>query len=133
MRGGKRRRDLDVEGVRLKFARWRRTRNAGARIPEELWASAVEVASVRGVCQTAKAFALGYYALKERVERSTAAARRRAPRQAAFVQLPLSVVGQSEAYIIEFENHRGAKMRIVVHDRESVDLVALGQRFWSTE
>ncbi len=62
-------RDLPARlaGVRRRIERWRRTRKARSRIPEPLWASAVEVARTHGIHLAAKALRLSYYALKKRV------------------------------------------------------------------
>jgi len=61
-----------LEGLRRRFERWRRTRKVRARIPEPLWASAVKLAGRYGIHRTAKALRVDYYALKKRVEGTTA-------------------------------------------------------------
>jgi hypothetical protein len=40
-----------LEGVQRRFERWRRTRTIPSRIPEPLWAAAVEVAGTYGISQ----------------------------------------------------------------------------------
>jgi hypothetical protein len=67
--GTRKTRDLPARlaEVRRRIERWRRTRKVRSRIPEPLWALAVEVAGTYGIHQVAKALRLSYYALKKRV------------------------------------------------------------------
>ena len=58
-----------LAGVRRRIERWRRTREVRSRIPEPLWASAVEVAVAYGIHWAAKALRLSYYALKNESQR----------------------------------------------------------------
>ena len=53
---------------RKRFQAWRRTRKAGTRIPERLWALAVKRADAHGLNRTASVLRLDYYSLKKRVE-----------------------------------------------------------------
>ncbi len=55
-----------VERVRRRFERWRRTRKQRSRIPEGLWHAAVQVAGSYGVNKTARALGLDYYELRNR-------------------------------------------------------------------
>jgi hypothetical protein len=66
-----------LAAIRRGFDRWRRTRQGRPRIPEELWALAVEAAGQYGLYSTAQALRLDYYSLKKHVE----AARRGPPRR----------------------------------------------------
>jgi|SRR3954452_1465449 hypothetical protein len=49
---------ISADGVRERFAEWRRTRAKKARIPDELWTAAVELARRDGVNRTAQALHL---------------------------------------------------------------------------
>jgi hypothetical protein len=49
---------ISADGVREQFAEWRRTRAKKARIPDELWSAAVELARQDGVNRTAQALHL---------------------------------------------------------------------------
>ena len=44
-----------VDSVRRRFEHWRRTRKVLSRVPEPLWAAAVEMAGTCGISHTAKA------------------------------------------------------------------------------
>jgi len=49
MRGSKSADTLDIDAVRTRFENWRQTRKGKARIPDELWSTAVGVARRDGV------------------------------------------------------------------------------------
>jgi len=61
---------LALENVRQRFARWRQDSEPRARIPERLWAAAVEQARECGLNRTAKVLHLDYYSLKNRLASS---------------------------------------------------------------
>lgn len=56
-----------LKAGRRQFERWRRTRVGHSRIPDDLWALAVELAGVHGLCRTARMLRLDYNALKRHV------------------------------------------------------------------
>lgn len=113
-----------------KLDRWRRTRKRGTRIPEALWAEAVELASTHGLARTANALKLGHHCLKKRLEAKS-------PRPAAskaiptFIELtPSSIVAAGEC-VIELENAAGSRMRVQLKGAQTPDLRALCESFWS--
>ena len=68
--GAKAIKGISSDEVRERFAEWRRTRAKKARIPDELWAAAVEVARRDGVNRTAQALHLDGGKLMRRVTAS---------------------------------------------------------------
>jgi len=52
---------------RDRFEVWRRTRQVGTRIPDELWSLAVKLADHHGISRAASVLGLDYYSLKKRV------------------------------------------------------------------
>lgn len=50
-----------------RFEVWRRTRQVGTRIPDELWSLAVKLADGHGLSRAASVLGLDYYSLKKRV------------------------------------------------------------------
>ena len=52
---------------RDRFEGWRRTRQVGTRIPDELWSLAVKLADGHGLSRAASVLGLDYYSLKKRV------------------------------------------------------------------
>jgi len=139
-----------VEKVRRRFDDWRRGHRARSRLPERLWASAVELGCAYGINRTARALRLDYYSLKKRVESSSlkkrvesvlpATPRRKAatpqrqataapgdpqgPASAAFLEVgPLASAVAGEC-IVEWEDGEGAKMRVQLKGAEAVERVA---------
>jgi hypothetical protein len=116
--------------IRADLERWRRRRVRGDRIPERLWAAAVDLAREHGVSQTSIALRLDYYSLKDRLEaskrsptvtRSRLATERRRPRT-GFVEIPLEIGNPPAAAapgstpsadcVLLLENARGTRLRV---------------------
>jgi len=123
----------DLAGAERQFAKWRRTRKLGTRIPQRLWASAVKLAATYGLHQTAAALRLDYYSLKKRVERTAPQGGRQAQTMPAFVELTSPVLASSRECVIELENGAGSRMRIHLKGGDALDVVALGRSFWRVE
>ena len=141
-------RDLPFRLQRLlgRFERWRRTREARARIPEPLWSSAVKAAGVFGIHRTARALGVDYYALKKRVEGKPVGAERAGRMPAAtaskgsaemggttFVELPPAAWPGAGECIMELEDAGGAKLRVHLKGLGAPDLAALSRSFWQSE
>ena len=122
-----------LDGVRRRFERWRRARKAPARIPESLWAAAVKMAGTYGLCRTARALPVEYYALKKRVEQQFAVAsgRHEGDAVATFVELPRSEPCEACDCALELEDAAGSKMRIHLKAATTPDLTALCRSFWN--
>jgi hypothetical protein len=134
-----------VESVRRRFERWRRTRRGLSRIPERLWAAAVEMASTWGISPTAQALRVNYNALRKRVEQQAAAAAGKPDEKSAdqrqpsvdgarsvpaFLELAAAPRVGSCQCTLELEDDSGAKMRIHLQGTEAPDLAALSRSFW---
>ena len=140
-----RNRSAGLESIRQRFDHWRRTRIAGSRIPDSLWAAAARAADKHGVHRTAEALRLNYYSLKKWLERSSSAAPSPAKRAAndkrrrplvdraglapAFLELA-PPAGACEC-TLEWENASGAKMRVHLKGVAMPDLAALSRSFWN--
>jgi hypothetical protein len=123
----------DLEGGRRHFEQWRQRRKPHTPIPDSLWAEAVELAGKHGVSRTARTLRVGYYALKERVERTTAAAGDATAGEPTFLELAagsLPGTGECQECLLEWEDASGAKMRVHLKGGERPDLVALIRSFW---
>jgi len=120
-----------LEQVRRRFEHWRRSRQRGTRIPESLWASAVNLAGTYGIHRTAKALRVDDYGLKKRVEQKRAFSR--GPPEdgsvPAFVELALPTETGSGQCLLELEDAAGSKMRVELRGFEAPDLVALTRSF----
>lgn len=105
---------------------WRRQHRPRARIPEELWREAAELAGVHGINRTARALRLDYYSLKKRAA-AAAGPDERAPQ---FVEiLPGGLPASRPECTIEVEDASGAKMRIHLQGGDFPDVAALARAF----
>ena len=129
-----------LEGVRLRFERWRRTHKPRSRIPDSLWAAAVRAAGTCGIHRASKALRLDYYSLKGRVEQQSTAAPDPAERTAGATFFEVAPpadrgfaaepVGPCECSL-ELEDAGGAKMRVHLKALQAPDLAALSRSFWN--
>ena len=123
-----------LEGVRQRFEKWRRTRKVRSPIPETLWASAVKMADKYGLHRTAKTLRVNYYSLKKRVEGEVSAGSNSEgdPGTTFFELTPPLAAGSCEC-TLELEDSGGAKMRVHFKGVATPDLAALSRSFWRSE
>jgi hypothetical protein len=103
---------LTVEEVRTRFEQWRQNRQGRARIPDELWSAAIELARRDGVNQTASALRLDGGKLKRIMAPGSTVADK--PTPPAFLELmPSSASGLPE-YTLELASisHEGKGERL---------------------
>ncbi len=127
MKGRKSASAPDVGEVQTRFENWRQNRKGKARIPDELWEAAVEVARRDGVNQTAAALHLDGGKLKRRMLATGPVADKSMP--PAFVEMMVPhAVGASEC-TIELEGRKG-KLRIHWKGATAADLAGLSRALW---
>jgi hypothetical protein len=86
----------------------RGTQPPRSRLPESVWAAAVELARQHGIYRVAHTLRLDYIGLKKRLNGATSV--RKSATKTAFVELaPPSTIPEC---IIEFESASGGKIRI---------------------
>ena len=126
--GGGKRGDVpaDLAKARERFARWRRSKQPGSRIPQPLWKLAVKLAGTHGLARTASALKLDYYSLKKQVEQADGGA----SASAAFIEVPSAPLVANGECVIELEDGAGASMRLTVKGHAAPDLAALVGSFW---
>jgi hypothetical protein len=132
--GASKTRDLsgELERVRQRFERWRQARRGGARIPASLWAAAARVAGRQGLHRVARALRVDCYSLKERMERQAVGPDPAGSLAAMpFLELPLLPSASPCECLLEWEDPRGAKLRIHLKSASPPDLAALGRSFWN--
>jgi hypothetical protein len=118
---------LDIDEVRTRFENWRRTRKGKARIPDELWSAAIDVARRDGVNQTAAALHLDGGKLKRRmVAAGAVAGKAMAP---AFVEMMVPRAAGLSECTIELEGRNG-KLRIHWKGATAADLAGLSRALW---
>jgi hypothetical protein len=113
-----------IQEAQQQFENWRRERKRGARIPENLWATAVELAKQYGVWPTTRELHLDHSRLKRRVGNSAEEGK-----AGAFIE----VIAQAPTFCVctvEMEDGRGARMRIELKGA-AADVAALSRTFWS--
>jgi hypothetical protein len=115
--------------VQRKIAHWRQRHRRGARISEELWREAAELACAHGINRIARALRLDYYSLKQRAAATTRSGAR-APEFVEFLPggLPASPLSRPEC-LIEVEDGSGAKLRIHLQGGAFPDVAALTRGF----
>jgi hypothetical protein len=127
MRGRNSAETLDTDQVRTRFESWRQTRKGKARIPDELWSAAVEVARREGVNHTAAALHLDGGKLKRRMMATGRVRDKTMPPAFAEMMVP-HAVGASEC-TIELEGRNG-KLRIHWKGATAADLAGLSRALW---
>jgi hypothetical protein len=126
----------DVERVRRRWAEWRSTHAVRSRLPEELWAAAVQLLQRDGIDVTARALGVDKPSLRKWAGRlhpapAQASRRRSQPKQRAnafpaFVELLAPGSGAAASCLVEVESPRGAKLRLEwkgIQARELVELI----------
>ena len=105
-----------------KIEQWRERHRPRARLPEQLWREAAELACPHGINRTARALRLDYYSLKKRA----AAAARPGEHAPEFVEvLPGGLSDVRPQCLIELEDASGAKMRIHFQSGDLPDVADL--------
>lgn len=114
----------ELSRVFERIQRWReRHGGRGKRIPEELWATAAEVARTEGVEATARLLRLR----EDRLAELVAELEGKASASPAFIELgPLPPSGKTA---VELVNQRGDRMRVEVAGASSLDIASLTRAF----
>lgn len=122
----------DLENTLRRLDQWRQRHQAPTPLPESLWAEAVKLAGRYGVSRTARTLRVGYYSLKDRVEKETSSSAAGSPaaNAATFLELAVSSRGGAGECILEWEDAGGGKMRVHLKGVAVPDLVALSRSFW---
>jgi len=128
---------VKMEQARQQLERWRRTRPHRSRIPEPLWAAAVELARQHGLYPTARTLRLDYTRLKARLQSVRRAGGVSSPptwgpAPPAFVELIGPGPVRFSEGVVELEGPRG-RMRIELKGVAAADLVALSRALWEGE
>ena len=129
----------DVEQVRRRWAEWRGTHAVRSRLPEELWAAAVELVQRDGIDATARALEVDKPSLRKWAGRlnatpSQAVRRKPLPKGRAnvvptFVELLASGSGTGTTCLVEVESPRGAKLRLELKGMQASELAELIRAF----
>jgi hypothetical protein len=100
----------DLLELSRRLEQWRSEQPTRSRLPESIWAEAVEMAQRHGLHRTTKALRLDYTGLKRRMTAVVQAAR---PAPAEFLELLAPVAVGPAEFVVEWESARG-RMRVVM-------------------
>ena len=120
---------LDINEVRVRFEHWRQSRHGKARIPDELWSAAIEVARRGGINQTAAALRLDGGKLKRLMLAAKPLPRKTMP-PPTFVELMAPHIGGLPECTIELEG-QNRKLRIQWKGATAADVGALSRVLWN--
>ena len=118
---------MALDEARARFEEWRNNRSGKTRIPDELWAAAVEVAWEIGINRTARELHVAWDDLKRRMGTMG-----EVPQQAVspeFVELVAPATQSVPECTLEVEGRRG-KLRIQLKGASVSDLAALSRALW---
>lgn len=102
---------LTLSDATQQFASWRRLRQRGARIPPELWASALRLARKHGVSKVSQALHLDYYAVQRKLAEDQAQEPDPAAEQFVEVALPFGSSGDGQCRL-ELRARDGRALRL---------------------
>ena len=129
----------DVEQVRRRWTEWRSRHAVRSRLPEELWAAAVELVQRDGIDATARALDVDKPSLRKWAGRLNPAppqpvrrksqSKQRADALPAFVELLASGSGTGTSCLVEVESPRGAKLRLELKGIQASELAELIRAF----
>lgn len=118
----------ELDQVRGRLDRWRRTPGRGRGIPEEIWRSAVGVARQHGVAYIARSLSLSFARLKSRVAAEVTDG---ASGSAGFVELGMNGPEPAAGCEIELAAADGARMTVRMAGPVPAALTALADALWS--
>ena len=119
--------NLTVDQVRTRFGQWRQNRQGKARIPDQLWLAAMEVARRDRINRTAAELHLDGGKLRRRMVAANTVSERTMP--PAFAELFAPQTGAVPEYTVELECRR-AKLRIHLKGATASDLTSLSRTLW---
>ena len=115
---------ISLKEAKARFEEWRRNRKGKASIPDQLWASAVEVARREGVSRTSTELRVEWNHLKRRMAGASTATPKPAP--PTFVELVASDGQALPECRIELEGRR-CKLRIELKGASASYLATLSR------
>ena len=124
---------LTLEEVGEHLAQWRRGKDKGERIPEQLWSEALGLLDSHGISRVSRTLRLSYTELDKRRAIIEAGQHRQGRgEETAFVEIDRALVDQAarpEATAVWMELERPDGMRLRIRPTRGVDMLALVDRF----
>ena len=124
----------DILKVRHQIDEWRQSPTRSRRMPQELWAAAIDLAKEHGVSLVSRSLKIGYTDLKHHVRGDKKPSSRAKRRQGStdFVELrpqQLTLESNSSSSTLEVTSPDGGKMTVRFSAGSSFDLPALVSAF----
>jgi hypothetical protein len=119
-----------LESVQYQFEKWRETKRTRRQpIPEELWTAAARLQNDYPISRISKVLRLNHTDLKNRIcgHKSRRQKKRPSP---LFVELDCMQSFTSSECIVEMEDGRGSKMKMIFKGKADLDLLELSKAFW---
>jgi hypothetical protein len=117
----------DLAQAAAAFAHWRNTTSLGARIPEDLWSRAVELAASHGVSKVAATLRLDYAGLKRRLTARPPVAPATPP---DFVEMVLGLPSTGAGCVLALSDARGRSLRIEWTGAAPGEVAAVARSLW---
>jgi len=124
----------ELEELRSRFDQWRQKRKRGSRIPKDLWDAAVGLTKDYPLPLLSCVLGLHYGQLRKRSQSSAGVQDGEGKASAAPVFMELGTTQSpqipSADCVVEFEDSRGAKVRLYFRKPRDVDFAAVSKAFW---
>lgn len=121
--------EKNLEAVRRRLDRWRRSRSGtSGRIPNKLWKMAAEAAATCGAEATAARLKLDLGRLQDWMDAKDR--QTEAVAQPTFVELPPFPLSGAAECTLEMEESSGRKLRIRLKGQATAQALALSQMLW---
>jgi hypothetical protein len=121
----------DLAQTAAAFAHWRNSTSQGARIPDELWSRAVELAGRHGVSKVATTLRLDYAGLKRRLAALTPPPPVPTAAPPAFVEMVLGLPPSSApGCVLTLSDAGGRSLRIEWTRTATGEVATVAHRLW---
>jgi hypothetical protein len=121
---------LTMEEVQSRFDQWRQTRRGKARIPDELWSAAGELARKHGVNRVSRVLRLEFNHLKRMAEAGRQTRSDKVGKAPAFLELMNPMANGLREYTIELDGPVRT-LRIHCKDITAREVADLSRALWS--
>ncbi len=122
--------DPHVRKTKRRFDEWRRAHGGRARIPEWVWAEAVELASRHGVEQTAKTLEINASALEKRLRPSRNASDPSGQSFPGFVEVSVPPTAARSECTVEAEDSTGRRLKVRLCGEATSEAASVARALW---
>ena len=120
----------ELEELKARLDAWRQGRKKGVHVPKELWEAAVALSKQHTVAELSRVLRLDYGRLKKRIIGSGQNAPPEKGSAPRFVKIDTPEPALDADCVVELENAKGVKLRMLFRKGSDLDFAALGKAFW---